>query len=91
MNLTKEEMETIINFNEAEKTASVYTYNKALIRKIEKIRSENPCVQVIRKGENWCEYLIPKKMIKVNAPRTLSEENRQRMAENLKKARERNE
>lgn len=29
MKLTKSEQETIINFNEAECTASVYTHNKA--------------------------------------------------------------
>ena len=30
MKLTKIERETIINFNEAERTASVYTHNEAL-------------------------------------------------------------
>ena len=30
MKLTKIEQETIINFNEAERTASVYTHNEAL-------------------------------------------------------------
>ena len=36
MKLSKHERETIINFNEAEPTASVYTHNKALRRKLDK-------------------------------------------------------
>ena len=31
MKLTNVEKETVINFNEAERTASVYTHNEALI------------------------------------------------------------
>ena len=35
MNISKEERETIITYNEAEAVASVYTMNGALIRKLE--------------------------------------------------------
>ena len=37
MKLTKIEQETVINFNEAEATASVYTHSKALRRRLEKL------------------------------------------------------
>ena len=38
--MTKEEMETIVNFTEAEDTASIYTYNVALKNKLAKVRRE---------------------------------------------------
>ena len=34
MKLTSIEKETIINFNEAERTASIYTHNEALKRQL---------------------------------------------------------
>ena len=35
MRLKRQERETIINFNEAEEAANVYTYNQKLIHKLE--------------------------------------------------------
>ena len=35
MKLTRYEKETIINFNEAEATANIYTHNGGLIRKLD--------------------------------------------------------
>ena len=42
MNLTRYEQETIINFNEEEKTASVYTHNGPLRRRLEQMAQERP-------------------------------------------------
>lgn len=42
MHIPKIEQETIITFNEAEKTASVYTMNAALIRKLEGLTERRP-------------------------------------------------
>lgn len=42
MNLSLYEQETIINFNEADSTASVYTHNRALIRQLDKLAEERP-------------------------------------------------
>ena len=42
MNLSLYEQETIINYNEADSTASVYTHNKTLIRKLDKLAQERP-------------------------------------------------
>ena len=39
MNLSLYEQETIINYNEEEATASIYTHNRALIRKLDKFES----------------------------------------------------
>ena len=42
MNLSLYEQETIINYNEADSTASVYTHNRALIRRLDKFAQERP-------------------------------------------------
>lgn len=49
-NLTKYEQETIINYNNEEKTASIFTYDKSLIRKLDKRLSEYPDIKVVRRG-----------------------------------------
>jgi len=88
MNLTKYEQETIINYNNEEKTASIFTYDKSLIRKLDKRLAEMPDMKLIRRGEDFAEYSLPKKWIKVAFPRQYSDEQRAEMAERMKAARE---
>lgn len=88
MNLTKYEQETIINYNNEEKTASIFTYDKSLIRKLDKRLAEMPDMKLIRRGEDFAEYSLPKKWIKVTFPRQYSDEQRAEMAERMKAARE---
>ncbi len=46
--LTKYEKETIILFNEAEPTANIYTYNKALQNRLAKFSRQNPkCARLV--------------------------------------------
>lgn len=88
MTLSRYEQETIINFNEGEDTASVYTHNKALRRKLEKLAQERPedCRLFKVSHENQAvEYYIPKRWVKVTPTRILSEERRGEMAEAAKK------
>ena len=61
MNLTKYEQETIINYNNEEKTASIFTYDKLLIRKLDKRLAEMSDMKLIRRGEDFAEYSLPKK------------------------------
>lgn len=78
--LTNYERETIINFNEAEDTASVYTHNKALRRKLEKLAQERPGECRLIKashGDQAVEYYTPKAWIRINPTRQLSEVQRQ--------------
>lgn len=42
MNLSRQEQETIIIFNEAEQEATVYTHNKALQIRLDGFCAENP-------------------------------------------------
>lgn len=88
MNLTKYEQETIINYNNEEKTASIFTYDKSLIRKLDKRLAEMSDMKLIRRGEDFAEYSLPKKWIKVAFPRQCSDEQRAEMAERMKAARE---
>ena len=88
MKLSKHERETIINFNEAEPTASVYTHNKALRRKLDKLAEERPedcrCVSESR-GDQAGDYIVPKTWIKVRPPRklVLTDEQREAMRDRL--------
>ena len=88
MNLTKYEQETIINYNNEEKTAFILTYDKSLIRKLDKRLPEMSDMKLVRRGEDFAEYSLPKKWIKVAFPRQYSDEQRAEMAERMKVARE---
>lgn len=89
MELTKYEMETIINFNEEETTASVYTHNRTLIRKLDKLSQDRPgdChrKRASRDGKA-VDFTVPKRWIRINPPRVaapLTEEQKQKRREHL--------
>ncbi|GFI23941.1 hypothetical protein IMSAGC011_02731 [Lachnospiraceae bacterium] len=74
MKLSKYEKETIIQFNEADQTASVYTYNNALKRQLIELCEAYP-EQVHCTEDNDCgglTFLLPKKWLKITPPRVLS-------------------
>lgn len=76
MNLTPYERETIINYNEGEQTASVYTHNKALIKKLNEYAQQRPeqCqVDNISRGGQAVDYTIPKTWVRIRPPRIASE------------------
>lgn len=83
MKLTKAEQETIILFNEAEQTASVYTHNTALMHHLERLCRSHPAqvCQTERGGHGGATYLLPKKWVKLTPPRTLSPAQAQVLAE----------
>lgn len=85
MKMTKYEQETIINYNQEEKTASCFTYDRALIRKLDEFVRNGEAITVVREGDGWKEYKFPKKCVKVRFPRKLSDEQRREMAERMKR------
>ena len=92
--MEREEMETIVNFNDAEPVASVYTLNKALQNRLAKLAAERPeeCIADpdARLSDGMAvSYIVPKKWIKVSPPRevVLSEEQKQRYRERMKAVR----
>ena len=72
MYIPLEERETIITFNEKEPTASVYTMNGALIRKL-----ADDARRIKTYPDGAQEYEVPKKWVKVNASRILSDAQRE--------------
>ena len=89
MKLTRYEKETIINFNEAEATANIYTHNGALIRKLDALADQRP--EEAKQGRSFPdggrEFTIPKRWVLVKASRILTEEQRRVATENAKAAR----
>jgi len=80
MALTNIERETIINFNDAEKTASVYTSNAAMIRRLNALCLVNAGVHAVRADEYGTEYECPKVWIKIRPSRIISDAKRAEMA-----------
>lgn len=74
MKLTKIEQETIINFNEAERTASVYTHNEALKRQLLELCRSHPEQARQTAANRWGGLTVelPKKWMKISPPRVLS-------------------
>lgn len=67
---TKEEKETIILFNEAESTATVYTHNTRLKKKLFQMKQEYPnhCNFLSENGDGGVTYRIDKNMVSVRKP-----------------------
>ncbi len=89
MYIPLEERETIITFNEKEPTASVYTMNGALIRKLEGLAQSraDDARRVKTYPDGAQEYEVPKKWVKVNASRILSDAQREAALKNAEAAR----
>lgn len=87
MNIPKEERETIITYNEAEPVASVYTMNGALIRKLEGLTESRPdeARRVKNHPDGAQEYEVPKKWIRVQPPRVLTDEQKVAMTARFRK------
>ena len=83
MSVSKIEQETVILFNEAEPTASVYTYNGALKRKLSGLCEARPTEarQIKDDERGGLTFEVPKRWIKVNASIVLTEEQRQARTE----------
>jgi hypothetical protein len=80
--LTSYEQETIINFNEAEDTADIFTYNRAWQRHLEDKLGLKP---VMDNGYGGKEYEVSKKRIRPPmAPRKLSAEAKAKAVERLR-------
>lgn len=78
--------ETIINFNESEKEAYIFTYSKKIQKHFEQVLKINPNYTNSHGGK---EYTIDKSRIPLpRKPRKLSAEARNNIGERLKNARE---
>ncbi len=81
---TKYEQETIILFNELEKTAEIYTFNSALRRKLDKGCALHPDSFTVKSESHGAKtFTIPKKYIYVRVPEVKTPEQKQRQREHM--------
>ena len=83
MSLSRIEQETIITFNEQEKEANVYTFNRKMKRRLEELSKRFPNdVTLDTVGSvGDVTYSIPKQWVRINAGKVLSAEQKAALAE----------
>ena len=81
--LTKIEKETIILFNEGESTASIYTYNVGLKKRLAAFSKKYPDLCCLEKPEHLggVSYLIDKSRLSIRLQPPYSEERRQKASQ----------
>ena len=85
MKLTREEQETIINFSAADKIATLYTRDPAVMRKVDALVIEYPdTFKCIGETDIDKTYSMPKSRISYRKPRRISEAKRQQAREAMK-------
>ncbi len=76
--LSKYEKETIVNFNEAEKEATVYTHNADLKRRLADFSQKYPalCRMEFQNNEGGVSYVLDKSRLSIRLVPPYSEERR---------------
>ena len=81
MRLSRYEQETVINYNQEEQTASVYTHDPKLLKKLARLAEKYP-EQIRQERENT--YTVPKACVLIREP--YSEQRRAAARERAKTA-----
>lgn len=70
MKLSKYEAETVVCYNEEETTASVYTHNNQLIKKLKRLAEKYPDKVKLERPEHGgaVSYLVPKSCVSIREP-----------------------
>ena len=93
MALTNFEKETIINYNESESTATVYTYNLELRKKLKRLADKTTDCKIRQEGRGFAEFIVPKRWVSIDMPKMLSESEKKAVIakgkENMKRERSR--
>jgi hypothetical protein len=77
MNLTRCEQETVINYDAGEEDASIYTRDRAVMRKLDALVIEfSEVYRCIKENDINKTYLMSKSYISYRKPRGLTEEQR---------------
>ena len=67
--LTKAEQETVINFDNELDTASIYTHDSRLIKKLRELRKQYPKQFILEHREHGAvTYTIPKRCVGIRPP-----------------------
>lgn len=90
MTLTSYEKESIINWNQGEPTASVYTHDKALMKQLNQLAKQRPedvKIESTSHRGQAADYIIPKSWVRIRPPRIASEAQKAAARAALQKAR----
>ena len=84
--LTKYEKETIVLFNEGEDTASIYTYNAGLRKRLANFSKKYPDLCRLEKScdQGGVSYVLDKSRLSIRLQPPMSEERRKKASENAK-------
>ena len=86
MKLSRYEQETIVNYNAGEPTATVYTRDKAVMRKLDKLVADFPNTYKLTDQTDIDKtYSMPKSHVSYRKPRKLNEEQREQAREQIKR------
>ena len=78
MKLSRYEQETIVNYNAGEQTATVYTRDKTVMRKLDTLVGDFPdTYKLIEQNEVSKTYSFPKSYVSYRKPRTVSTKQRE--------------
>lgn len=84
MILSRLEQETIVNYNAGEQTATVYTRDRTVMRRLDALVNEYPDLyRLIGETDIDKTYSMPKSLISYRKPRNLTNEQRERARERM--------
>ena len=79
MKLSRYEQETIVNYNAGEQTATVYTRDKAVMRKLDTLVAGFPDIYSLTAQDEVSKtYSFPKAFVSYRKPRAVSTKQRER-------------
>ena len=79
MKLSRYEQETIVNYNAGEQTATLYTRDKAVMRKLDTLVADfSDIYKLTGQDEVSKTYSFPKSFVSYRKPRAISTEQRER-------------
>lgn len=86
ISIPTDEQETVITFSRLDKTAEIYTCDTSFIAKMRKLITKDPeHVVVVRQQDGGIWYNVPKTYVKIRPKRRISDEEKKRAAERIKR------
>ena len=77
-NLIKYEIEMVVNYNAGEQTATVYTRDKSVMRRLDRLVADYPeSYKLLNQTEIDKTYSMPKSFVTYRKPRAVSNEQRE--------------
>lgn len=85
-NLTRHEMETVVNYNAGEQGATVYTRDKAVMRRLDQLATDYPEIyKLVKQTDIDKTYSVPKSYISYRKPRAVTAEQREKARQRIEK------